>query len=103
MWSPTSAEHVFCAHSNGCVASLTTTLPPAPAVALIATVVTAKVAVSVSLVAAAKEGRSIPQGWALVDDGVRLPGARREALLVAAQAPHGFEVSDAMLKSLQAA
>ena len=38
----------------------------------------------------------------LVDDGVRLPGARREALLVAAQA-NGIEISDAMLKSLQAA
>lgn len=54
------------------------------------------------LMMAAKQGRSIPEGWALVDDGVRLPGARREALLVAAQA-HGVEVSDAMLKSLQAA
>jgi (2R)-3-sulfolactate dehydrogenase (NADP+) len=36
----------------------------------------------------------------LVDDGVRLPGARREALLVAAQA-NGIEVGEAMLKSLE--
>jgi LDH2 family malate/lactate/ureidoglycolate dehydrogenase len=36
----------------------------------------------------------------LVDDGVRLPGARREALLVAAQA-NGIEVGEAMLKSLK--
>jgi len=37
----------------------------------------------------------------LVDDGVRLPGARREALLVAARTD-GIEVSDTMLRSLQA-
>jgi (2R)-3-sulfolactate dehydrogenase (NADP+) len=37
----------------------------------------------------------------LVDDGVRLPGARREALLVSAQA-EGLNLGDAMLKSLQA-
>jgi len=36
----------------------------------------------------------------LLDDGVRLPGARREALLVHARA-NGIEVSDAMLASLQ--
>ena len=36
----------------------------------------------------------------LTDDGVRLPGARREALLVNAQAD-GLNVADAMLKSLQ--
>lgn len=35
----------------------------------------------------------------LVDDGVRLPGARREALLAKARA-EGVEVSDAMLASL---
>jgi (2R)-3-sulfolactate dehydrogenase (NADP+) len=39
-------------------------------------------------------------GEMLIDDGVRLPGARREALLNDAQA-NGIEVSDAMLKSLQ--
>jgi (2R)-3-sulfolactate dehydrogenase (NADP+) len=38
----------------------------------------------------------------LVDEGVRLPGARREALLRKAQA-EGLEVGDAMLKGLQAA
>ena len=37
----------------------------------------------------------------LVDDGVRLPGARREALLRAAQA-NGIDVPDAVLQSLQA-
>lgn len=37
----------------------------------------------------------------LVDDGVRLPGARREALLARAQA-EGLNLGDAMLKSLQA-
>ncbi|MEP7099076.1 MAG: Ldh family oxidoreductase [Burkholderiales bacterium] len=37
----------------------------------------------------------------LVDDGVRLPGARREALLVRARAD-GLNLGDAMLKSLQA-
>jgi (2R)-3-sulfolactate dehydrogenase (NADP+) len=36
----------------------------------------------------------------LVDDGVRLPGARREALLVKAQA-EGLNLGDALLKSLQ--
>lgn len=36
----------------------------------------------------------------LKDDGVRLPGARREALLRQAQA-EGIEVSDAMLASLE--
>ncbi len=36
----------------------------------------------------------------LVDDGVRLPGARREALLAKAQA-EGLNLGDAMLKSLQ--
>jgi (2R)-3-sulfolactate dehydrogenase (NADP+) len=35
----------------------------------------------------------------LVDDGVRLPGARREALLVAALA-NGFQVPDALWQSL---
>lgn len=38
----------------------------------------------------------------LVDDGVRLPGARREALLRRAQT-EGVEVSDALLGSLQGA
>ena len=38
----------------------------------------------------------------LSDDGVRLPGARREALLADAQA-NGIEISDAMLRSLKAA
>jgi len=38
----------------------------------------------------------------LVDDGVRLPGARREALLTTALAD-GIEVSDAMLTSLRTA
>jgi (2R)-3-sulfolactate dehydrogenase (NADP+) len=37
----------------------------------------------------------------LMDDGVRLPGARREALLVAAQA-RGIEIGDAMMTSLRA-
>ncbi len=37
----------------------------------------------------------------LMDDGVRLPGARREALLVAAQAS-GIEIGDAMMTSLRA-
>ncbi|MES3013551.1 MAG: Ldh family oxidoreductase [Pseudomonadota bacterium] len=37
----------------------------------------------------------------LVDDGVRLPGARREALLARAQT-EGVTLGDAMLKSLQA-
>jgi len=37
----------------------------------------------------------------LVDDGVRLPGARREALLARAQA-EGLNLGDTMLKSLQA-
>ena len=37
----------------------------------------------------------------LTDEGVRLPGARREALLVAAQA-NGIEVGEAMMKSLSA-
>jgi len=36
----------------------------------------------------------------LVDDGVRLPGARREALLAAAR-ENGIEVGDALLKTLQ--
>jgi (2R)-3-sulfolactate dehydrogenase (NADP+) len=36
----------------------------------------------------------------LVDDGVRLPGARREALLVKAQS-EGLELGDAVIKSLQ--
>ncbi len=36
----------------------------------------------------------------LLDDGVRLPGVRREALLVHARA-NGIEVSDAMLATLQ--
>ncbi|KQW40300.1 Ldh family oxidoreductase [Rhizobacter sp. Root404] len=36
----------------------------------------------------------------LVDDGVRLPGARREALLVTAQS-EGLELGDAVIKSLQ--
>jgi (2R)-3-sulfolactate dehydrogenase (NADP+) len=36
----------------------------------------------------------------LVDDGVRLPGARREALLVKARA-EGLELGDAVIKSLQ--
>jgi (2R)-3-sulfolactate dehydrogenase (NADP+) len=36
----------------------------------------------------------------LVDDGVRLPGVRREALLRSAEAD-GLEVADAMLKGLQ--
>jgi (2R)-3-sulfolactate dehydrogenase (NADP+) len=36
----------------------------------------------------------------LVDEGVRLPGARREALLIAAQA-NGIEVGEATLKSLE--
>jgi (2R)-3-sulfolactate dehydrogenase (NADP+) len=36
----------------------------------------------------------------LVDDGVRLPGARREALLLAARA-QGLEIPDAMIDSLQ--
>jgi len=38
----------------------------------------------------------------LVDDGVRLPGARREALLVKARAA-GLNVGDALLESLQIA
>jgi (2R)-3-sulfolactate dehydrogenase (NADP+) len=38
----------------------------------------------------------------LLDDGVRLPGVRREALLLDARA-NGIEVSDAMLASLQTA
>ena len=38
----------------------------------------------------------------LVDDGVRLPGARREALLQAAL-QNGIDVGDAMLASLQTA
>ena len=38
----------------------------------------------------------------LIDDGVRLPGVRREALLIAARAS-GILVTDAMLASLQAA
>ena len=37
----------------------------------------------------------------LLDDGVRLPGVRREALLLHAQA-NGIEVTEAMLASLQA-
>ncbi len=37
----------------------------------------------------------------LVDDGVRLPGARREALLVKAQAD-GFTIGQVLLESLQA-
>ena len=37
----------------------------------------------------------------LVDDGVRLPGARRKALLMAARA-EGIDISDAVLESLQA-
>jgi len=36
----------------------------------------------------------------LADDGVRLPGARREALLVKAQS-EGLELGDAVIKSLQ--
>ena len=37
----------------------------------------------------------------LADDGVRLPGVRREALLCSARA-NGIDVSDALLQSPQA-
>ncbi len=44
----------------------------------------------------------VPVREMLVDDGVRLPGARREALLVAAQA-NGIEIGNALLKGLDSA